>query len=128
MAVFTSYRPVNGTYWVIIAKLDRDEVLAPLRALALWASLITLLAIATVGTVLLLLWRQSARNLQLELQAKSDRLLRQFYDLPFIGLVISLPAKKSWLQCNDRLCEIIGYQVSASGIGADDLAGDDPSG
>lgn len=107
--VFTAYRPVSGTDWIIVAKLDRDEVLAPRRELAFWVSLITLLAIATVGTVLLLLWRQRGRNLQLEMQAKSDRLLRQFYDLPFIGLVISSPAKKSWLQCNDRLCEILGY-------------------
>ena len=107
--VLTAYRPVSGTNWILVAKLDRDEVLAPLRELAFWVSLITLLAIATVGTVLLLLWRQRGRNLQLEMQAKSDRLLRQFYDLPFIGLVISSPTKKSWLQCNDRLCEILGY-------------------
>ena len=47
--LFTAYRPVSGTDWIVVAKLDRDEVLAPLRELAFWVSLITLLAIATVG-------------------------------------------------------------------------------
>ncbi len=109
VAVFAAYRPVTGTEWVIIAKLDRDEVLAPLRSLAFWVSLVALLAISAVGGVMLVLWRQRGRNQQLELQAQADRLLRQFYDLPFIGIAISSPVTKRWVKFNDRLCEILGY-------------------
>ena len=32
-----------------------------------------------------------------------------FYELPFLGMAISSPADKRWLQVNDRLCEILGY-------------------
>ena len=40
---------------------------------------------------------------------EQTELLRLFYDLPFIGMAISSPADKRWLQVNDRLCEILGY-------------------
>lgn len=36
-------------------------------------------------------------------------LLRLFYELPFIGMAISSPTSRRWLQVNDRLCEILGY-------------------
>ncbi|MBK8401351.1 MAG: EAL domain-containing protein [Propionivibrio sp.] len=109
VSVLTAFRPVKGTDWVIIAKLDRDEVMAPLRNLAFWVSLIALLSIVTLSAVMLLLWRQRGRTLQLEMQAHSDRLLRQFFDLPFIGIAVSSPTTRQWIQVNDRLCEILGY-------------------
>ena len=107
--VFAAYRPVTGTEWVVVAKLDRSEVMAPLRQLSSWVSLIALVALAAIGAVIFLLWRQRERTLHLEIQAQSDKVLRQFYDLPFIGIAISSPATKEWLRCNDHLCEILGY-------------------
>ncbi|MBS1230902.1 MAG: sensory box protein/GGDEF domain protein [Proteobacteria bacterium] len=73
-----------------------------------WASLMALLVIAVISASTLL-WRQRERTLLLELQAQSDSFLRQFYDLPFIGIALSSPTSKRWLKCNDRLCEIFGY-------------------
>ena len=73
-----------------------------------WASLLALLVITALGASTVW-WRQRERTLLLELQAQSDRFLRQFYDLPFIGIALSSPTSKRWLQCNDRLCEILGY-------------------
>ena len=87
--VFSAHRSVTGTDWMIVAKLDGDEVLASLRDLSFWVSLITLLAISAVGAVMLMLWRQSQRTFALEMQAQSDVLLRQFYTLPFIGIATS---------------------------------------
>ena len=107
--VFAAYRPVTGTEWIVVAKLDRSEVMAPLRQLSSWVSLIALVALAAIGAVIFLLWRQRERTLHLEIQAQSDKVLRQFYDLPFIGIAISSPTTKEWLRCNDHLCEILGY-------------------
>jgi diguanylate cyclase (GGDEF)-like protein/PAS domain S-box-containing protein len=107
--VLAAYRPVSGTDWTVLTKLDRDEVLEPLHALAFWVSLIALLAIATIFAVMLSFWRQRGQALRLETQTQSDRILRQFYDLPFIGIAISDPVSTQWLKCNDRLCEILGY-------------------
>lgn len=42
-------------------------------------------------------------------QLEQSEMLRLFYDLPFIGMAISSPVDKRWLQVNDRLCDILGY-------------------
>jgi PAS domain S-box-containing protein len=33
----------------------------------------------------------------------------RFYELPFIGMAMTDPTTRRWLQVNDRLCEILGY-------------------
>lgn len=43
-----------------------------------------------------------------ELREQAE-LLGYFYELPFIGMAITSPTTKRWLQFNDRLCEIFGY-------------------
>ena len=106
--VFAAYRPVADSEWIVVAQLDRDEVLTPLRSLSFWVCLIALLAIATISGVMLVLWHQRGRTQQLEMQTQADRLLRQFYDLPFIGIAICSPETRCWLKFNDRLCEILG--------------------
>ncbi len=42
-------------------------------------------------------------------QGEQAQMLRLFYELPFIGMAISSPVDKRWLQVNDRLCEILGH-------------------
>jgi PAS domain S-box-containing protein/putative nucleotidyltransferase with HDIG domain len=66
--VLAAYRPVAGTNWHIVAKIDRAEALAPLRDLVLWVSLI---AISAVSVVVMLLWRQQQRAYQVEIQSRS---------------------------------------------------------
>ncbi|MEA3195868.1 MAG: hypothetical protein QOD26_4201 [Betaproteobacteria bacterium] len=41
--------------------------------------------------------------------ADKDRLLRLFYDLPFVGLAVTAPGSKRWLQVNDYMCAMLGY-------------------
>ncbi len=43
--------------------------------------------------------------------AKSDQILQQFYELPFIGMSIASPETKRRIKFNDRLCEILGYSI-----------------
>lgn len=54
-------------------------------------------------------WRQCRRALHLEIQTQSDRLLRQFYDMPFVGINERLPHSDHWVRVNDRMCQIFGY-------------------
>jgi len=35
--------------------------------------------------------------------------MRQFYDLPFLGMAFNSPKEHGWMQFNDTLCEILGY-------------------
>lgn len=39
-----------------------------------------------------------------------EALVRRFFELPFIGMAISSPTDKRWLEVNGRLCEIMGYE------------------
>jgi len=75
--VLAAHLPVAGTDWHIVAKIDRDEVMAPLRDLVLWVSLITFAAIAAVSTVLLLLWRQQQRAHRVEMRERSMAAIEQ---------------------------------------------------
>jgi diguanylate cyclase (GGDEF)-like protein/PAS domain S-box-containing protein len=111
-AVFAAFRPISGSESRLIAKIDRNEVLAQLWTLVFWISAIILLAVAVVSMVMLLLWRQQRRAHQLALMvhtAEQDRLLKYFYELPFIGMAITSPETRRWLRFNDQLCEILGY-------------------
>lgn len=103
---------IPRTSWLLVTKMDRAEVLRPLYTLVTWVGSIAVLAIGVVATILLRLWRQQQRSHRLELLARTgerDRLLSQFYDLPFMGMAIIDPADGHWLHVNDRQCEILGY-------------------
>ncbi len=55
---------------------------------------------------------EQAQRQQVALIAQSadkDRLLRLFYDLPFVGLAVTSPTSKRWLQVNDYMCGMLGY-------------------
>ena len=111
-AVFVASRPITGSDWRLIAKIDRAEVLTPLWTMVFWVSVIILLAVAAVSLVLLLLWRQQREAHQLALMvrtAEQDKLLKYFYELPFIGMAITSPDTRRWLRFNNQLCEILGY-------------------
>ncbi|BCB26274.1 hypothetical protein SKTS_11600 [Sulfurimicrobium lacus] len=110
--VLAAVRPVNGTSWFLVAKVDRDEMLAPLNKLGLAISLVALVAVGAVAAAVMMLWRQQLRTHGLELAAQAaekDQQIKLFYDLPFIGMSITSPPSKRFLHVNDCLCEMLGY-------------------
>jgi len=42
-------------------------------------------------------------------QQEQAEFLRLFYELPFIGMAISVPGSTRWIQVNSQLCAILGY-------------------
>jgi diguanylate cyclase (GGDEF)-like protein/PAS domain S-box-containing protein len=67
------------------------------------------LAFVIVTSVLLYLLLKRWRGSLLAEKAKTDTLLRQFFDLPFIGMSITSPSTKRWIQFNGYLCTMLGY-------------------
>jgi len=65
--VLAAYRPVAGTHWHIVAKIDRDEILAPMWDMVYWIGLVAFIAISAIMAALLLLWRQQQRAQRLAL-------------------------------------------------------------
>ncbi len=68
--VLAAYRPVAGTRWHIVAKIDRDEVLKPMWDMVHWITLTAFAAVAAIMVVLLLLWRQQQRSQRLALAVR----------------------------------------------------------
>ncbi len=77
MDVLAAYRPVAGTDWHLVAKLDYDEVMAPLWNLVLWVSLVALAAILAIGLMLRRFWLQQQRLHRLAAKARLMESLRQ---------------------------------------------------
>lgn len=75
--VLAAYRPVAGTDWHLVAKLDYQEVMAPLWELVSWVGLITLTAIVAIAAVLRRLWSQQARLHRLAARARQARALQE---------------------------------------------------
>ena len=112
MPVLAVYRQIAGPDWRLVAKIDRAEVMAPLKVLVFWVSLIAFFALVVVGIVGGVSRRLQQRAHRLELAAQAaekDRLLMKFYELPFVGMAVTSPQTKHWTRFNDRLCEIFGY-------------------
>ena len=104
-----AHRQVSGTDWHLIAKLDRAEATQGAVAAALWAGAVAALAGILVAIASLLLIRQQSEFRQLALQIQADNLLKQFYDLPFIGMAVTSATTHARVSFNDRLCQIMGY-------------------
>lgn len=110
--VFGAFTEVGATGWMIVAKMSQEEALAPVEELASWISLLMFLAITAITVVLFMMWRQQQSAWELSLRvstAERDSLVRQFYDLPFLGMAFNNPGDSSWMQFNDTLCGILGY-------------------
>jgi PAS domain S-box-containing protein len=73
MQVLTAYRPVAGTNWHIIAKIDRDEVLQPVWRMVIWITLTAFAAVTAIMAAFLLLWRQQQRTHRMALAAQSAK-------------------------------------------------------
>ena len=114
--VLAATRPLQGTNWHLVAKVDRAEVMALLNEMLLWVGLVAIMAVMVVASAVLMLWRQQQRVHQMELVARTaekDKQLKLFYELPFLGMAITSPDSKAWLYANDHLCEMLGYSHEA---------------
>ena len=110
--VLAATRPIHGTGWHLVAKVDRDEVMALFNEILFWISLVAIVTVMVAASAVLMLWRQRQRIHQMDLVARTaekDQQLRLFYELPFIGMAISSPSNKAWLYANDCLCDMLGY-------------------
>ena len=110
--VLAASYPIASTGWQIVTKVDRAEVMKPLYTLILWLGVASLFAIVVVSVSLLILWRQQRYGYELAVQAektRADRLLRNFYDLPFIGMAIISPDGREPLRFNAHFNELLGY-------------------
>ena len=114
VAVFAHISPVPESAWLISAKIDRGEILAPLRREA-WLTLTTTAVLALAAGLLAgLVWRtREAAYAQRELETERERralskriehLMRNANDA-----ILLAGEDERILEANDRAVEIYGY-------------------
>jgi diguanylate cyclase (GGDEF)-like protein/PAS domain S-box-containing protein len=109
--VVAAYRGVAGTDWRVVAKIDREEVLAPVHVLAWWVAGVITLAMLALGVVLALFWRHIRQTHQWRewvQRQRTDRLMEQFFSLPFVGIATIDLDKREWGRINQQFVDIVG--------------------
>ncbi len=112
--VLAAFRPVKGTNWRLVAKVDRDEVLAPLRELVLWVSLVAFVAIVAISIALLLLLRQQQRSQNLALLAQKAK---AEYELSIADLSLKESQNRTQSLVDNALDGVISMDQNGKVIG-----------
>jgi PAS domain S-box-containing protein len=123
--VFAAVRRVPDTPWYLVAKMDEDEVEAPVRRRSLVLGLIAVSLILVVGAIIVLWWRRQQLQFyreryeaEIERRAVEERAaqalqesesrFRAIFEQAAIGMAdSSLDAR--FIRLNQRFCEIMGY-------------------
>ena len=121
--VLAAYQPVAGTDWFLIAKVDRDEVMAPVWANLYWIGLVGFAATVGIMLALLAAWRQQQRAQRLELlaqQGQADRLVSTLADNSSDAIFVKDLAGRYRL-LNREALRVLGHS-SEQALGQDDAA------
>ena len=121
--VLAAFRPIAGTDWHIVAKIDREEVLKPMWQTLSWLGLIGFAAVAAIALALLLLWRQQQRTQKLELlgeRSKADRLLQTLVESS-TDAIFAKDLSGAYLLVNPAMAQVLG-QAPGQILGRHDAA------
>ncbi|MCE5308802.1 MAG: PAS domain S-box protein [Acidobacteriales bacterium] len=112
--ILAAIRRVPDSPWILVAKVDQDEVYEPIRQRSITMALIVALMIFAAGAVVLLLWRrQQVRFYREKYEAEIERraLLGHFdYLTRFANDIILLSDESGRIvEANDRAVAAYGY-------------------
>lgn len=113
-AVVAAARPVAGSDWYVVAKMDRNEALAPeLRTTVQFAALLVALMLLSGALVWLILRRQNARfDLEkFESEIERNRLLSLYNSLSRHAndAILVFERDGRIIEVNDRAVDLFGY-------------------
>jgi len=72
--VLAAYHPVRGTDWFVLAKIDRKEAYAALMNLVLWVSMVSIIAVALIGIIIFILYKQQKIIIHMEAESQALKL------------------------------------------------------
>jgi PAS domain S-box-containing protein len=112
--VFAALRPVPGTSWFLIAKIDSEEVGEPVRRRFLLLGVTAVSLILTAGALMLFLWRREQLNLyreRYESEIAHRALVEQYNYLSRFAndVILLIDADGVILTANDRAADVYGY-------------------
>lgn len=112
--VFACVKSIPQSPWFIVARMDMDEVYAPLKEWQRYIILMICTLIISVTSGLGYIWRrQRSRSIEQQLQAAealrvSEMKYRQTFDVAPVGIVLA-GIDKQIIQCNDAFARLIGF-------------------
>jgi len=98
---------VPDTSWYLVAKVDAEEVYAPLRERARWLTVVVGLLVMAAGTTIALLWRNQ-RMAFYRRQYEAEQLYRIVLSTAMDGVAV-VATDGRFLEVNDAYCELAGY-------------------
>jgi len=112
--VLANIQPVPATSWLLVSKIDEDEVYAPIREQARLLAIVITLLITAAGLSIIFWWRrQSAVHAQQQsdAQLKSETLSRRYDYLSKYANDIILLVDRSGriIEANERAIGVYGY-------------------
>ncbi len=115
--VLAAVRGIPGTPWFMVAKMDREEIFAPLRERALITGIVLLLMFLTTALGVGHLWHQQDYHLlqkQLATEQERQALAERVLHLNKRANDIILLLDEDWriLEANDRALEAYGYSLA----------------
>jgi PAS domain S-box-containing protein len=112
--VLAAVRPIPDSLWYLIAKVDKDEIYAPIREHAKFVILVVGILILSAGGIFGILWRSQIAQFyrkQYEGEIERQALLKHFEYLTKYANDIILMADRNWkiVEVNERALESYGY-------------------
>ncbi|MDG6773808.1 EAL domain-containing protein [Thiomicrorhabdus sp. ZW0627] len=115
---FIFYQKIDDTNWVLVSKIDRDEVYKPLYQLLFWGVLVGSIALIMTAYGLMRIFNgeQARRNAerieerQAFLEASQNYFISLFMNAPIAYLLLN--RKGDILDVNQAWCDLLGYCVS----------------
>ena len=112
--VLANLQRISGSPWLIIAKVDKEEILEPIRRQAFWIFLFTTFLILLTGIIVFIIWKLHISNsekekLQLVKQYKADAMIVSklaFWEFDIDRNVFIL---------NDRFFELLQTSIEEQG-------------
>ena len=116
--VWSVSRPIAGTSWFLVAKIDSDEIQRPIRRGALAVFLVVLFLFLAAAQLLLRLWQRRKaqfRERQIETEAQKQALEKQFdYLTRYANDIILLADEKgNILEASESALVAYGYDWEA---------------
>ncbi len=112
--VLSAVRKIPASPWYLIAKVDQDEIYAPIRKQAVWIIILVVSSMLLIGGCLGFLWRNQTTRFyrkQYEYEIERQALLKHFEYLTKYANDIILMTDRNFkiIEANDRSVETYGY-------------------
>lgn len=107
--VFASWNHVQDTDWKIVLKYDYNKAIQSFQSSAFGIAVIIFFSVLVIGLAVLLMWRMRLKSIRAASRLEEEELKKNVEGTPFLGMGILSATMDCWLQCNDKLCDILGY-------------------